>query len=164
LGLLLGIWTAFSPRLSVAVLAVVSVIQTVPTLALLGLLIVPLSTLGEAVPPLARLGLRGIGPAPTIAALTLYSLLPIVRNTYTSLREVDPSTREAGLGMGLTIRAWASLLSEAFPLTTRPTSSRARWRRHSLLCFWTTECLCWNHPRLPALLKSCCLQRYNQKT
>lgn len=104
LGLLLGIWTAFSPRLSAAVLAVVSVIQTVPTLALLGLLIVPLAALGEAVPLLSRLGLRGIGPAPAIAALTLYSLLPIVRNTYTSLREVDPSTREAGLGMGLTRR------------------------------------------------------------
>jgi len=74
-----------------AVLAIVGVVQTVPSLALLGLLVVPL----------AALGLPGIGPLPGAIALTLYSLLPIVRNTYVGLAGVDPGVLDAGRGMGM---------------------------------------------------------------
>jgi osmoprotectant transport system permease protein len=72
-------------------LGVVGVIQTVPSMALLGLLVIPL----------AAAGLPGIGPLPAIIALTLYSLLPIVRNTYIGLSEVDPAVVDAGRGMGM---------------------------------------------------------------
>lgn len=72
-------------------LGVVGVIQTFPSLALLGLLVIPL----------AAIGLPGIGPLPGIIALTLYSLLPIVRNTYIGLSEVDPGIVDAGRGMGM---------------------------------------------------------------
>ena len=72
-------------------LGVVGLIQTVPSLALLGLLVFPL----------AALGLPGIGPLPGVIALTLYALLPIVRNTYVGLSEVDPAIVDAGRGMGM---------------------------------------------------------------
>jgi len=51
--------------------------------------------------PLAALGLPGIGPLPGVIALTLYALLPIVRNTYVGLSEVDPAIVDAGRGMGM---------------------------------------------------------------
>lgn len=63
-----------------------NLMQTIPTLALFGFLI-PIS---------------GIGPQTAIAALFLYALLPIVQNTYTGIQSIDPATREAGIGMGMT--------------------------------------------------------------
>lgn len=82
LGLLINRFT----RLSSPVLLVVNILQTVPSLALLGLMI-----------PLV-----GIGPVTAIIALFLYALLPIVRNTYTGLMEVDAAVIEAARGMGMT--------------------------------------------------------------
>jgi osmoprotectant transport system permease protein len=70
---------------------VVSVIQTVPSLALFGLLMVPL----------AALGLPSIGTLPTLIALTLYALLPIVRNTFLGVTGVDAAVVDAGRGMGM---------------------------------------------------------------
>ncbi len=70
------------------VLGTAGVIQTIPSLALLAFMI-----------PIPGLGL---GTRSAIMALFLYALLPIVRNTYTGIREVDPEVREAALGMGLT--------------------------------------------------------------
>jgi len=74
-----------------AVLGFANVMQTVPSLALFGFLL-PFPWLGERADRLA------------ITALTLYALLPIIRNTYTGIREVDPAVREAALGMGMTDR------------------------------------------------------------
>jgi osmoprotectant transport system permease protein len=91
IGVPLGIASARLPRLRTVALSVVGLIQTVPSLALLGLLVLPL----------AALGLPGIGPLPAIIALTVYSLLPIVRNTYLGLAQVDPAAVDAGLGMGM---------------------------------------------------------------
>jgi osmoprotectant transport system permease protein len=71
------------------VIGVVNVVQTIPSLALFGLLI-----------PLPLLG--GIGASTAIVALFGYSLLPIVRNTYEGIRGVDPAVREAGRAMGMT--------------------------------------------------------------
>jgi osmoprotectant transport system permease protein len=102
LGLPLGIWAAHNPRAAAVILPLVGVIQTVPSLALLGLMIAPLSGLANAFPVLARLGIRGIGAAPALIALMLYGLLPIVRNTYTGLKGVDPATLDAARGMGMT--------------------------------------------------------------
>lgn len=104
IGLPLGIWATRSRRVRNAALYVTSIIQTVPSLAVLGLLIAPLAALAAAYPALARLGIRGIGTTPAVIALTLYALLPIVRNTYTGLAEVDPGAIDAGLGMGMSRR------------------------------------------------------------
>jgi osmoprotectant transport system permease protein len=91
IGVPLGIWCARRARAGGAVLRAVDIIQTVPSLALFGFLI-----------PIPFIG--GIGTRTAIVALILYSLLPIVRNTLTGLRGVDPDVREAGTAMGLTPR------------------------------------------------------------
>jgi len=81
----LGILLTRLPRLVNPAFAVISVIQTIPSLALLGFLI-----------PFV-----GIGTTPAIIALSLFSLLPILQNTYTGISEVDKSLIEAGRGMGM---------------------------------------------------------------
>jgi len=91
IGVPLGVLSLRVKWLRAFTLGVVGLIQTVPSLALLGLLVFPL----------AALGLPGIGPLPGVIALTLYALLPIVRNTYVGLSEVDPAIVDAGRGMGM---------------------------------------------------------------
>ena len=77
----LGIAAARRPRLRGPLFAVLNLLQTIPSIALFGLLIAPLSALAAAVPALAALGIGGVGVAPAIIALVLYALLPVVRNT-----------------------------------------------------------------------------------
>ncbi len=89
IGIPLGIVIARRPGLNKPVLGSANVIQTIPSLALFGFLL-PVPWLGERADRLA------------ILALTLYALLPIIRNTYTGIRGVDPAVVEAGRGMGLT--------------------------------------------------------------
>ncbi|WP_236692058.1 ABC transporter permease [Amantichitinum ursilacus] len=83
---------------------VLNVIQTVPSIALFGLLIAPLAALAAHVPVLAQWGIGGIGTAPAIIALTLYSLLPMVRSTTAGLEQVPASVVDAARGMGLSAR------------------------------------------------------------
>ncbi len=80
---------------------VLNIVQTIPGLALFGLLIAPLTLLVETVPLLGELGIQGIGWTPAVIALTLYAMLPIVRNTYAGFSGVEPELREAGRGMGM---------------------------------------------------------------
>lgn len=102
-GIPLGILITRQPALTKPVLGFANAVQTVPSLALFGFLIsVPL--------------LGGIGNTPAIVALTLYSLLPIIRNTYTGITGVDPAIREAGRGMGMT--DWQLLVQVEIPLAT----------------------------------------------
>jgi osmoprotectant transport system permease protein len=90
-GIPLGILVTRKAHLRQPILGVANVLQTIPSLALFGFLIsVPL--------------IGGIGARTAIIALTLYSLLPIIRNTYTGITSVDPAIREAGRGMGMTDR------------------------------------------------------------
>jgi osmoprotectant transport system permease protein len=102
LALPLGILCFWVPKLRAAVLQVLSLVQTIPSLALFGLLMLPLGYIATHVPFAADLGIRGIGVAPALIALILYSLLPIVANTVVGLEAVDPSVRDAAAGMGLT--------------------------------------------------------------
>lgn len=97
----LGVWAARSRRAAAPVFFLANITQTIPSLALFGLMIAPLSALSFAYPALRELGLRGVGVAPAVAALIIYSLLPVVRNTFVSLRQIDPAVTEAGLGMGM---------------------------------------------------------------
>ncbi len=84
--------------------AVVNGVQTIPSLALFGLMIAPLALISQRFPILRELGVRGVGNTPALLALFLYALLPIVRNTYTSLAVMDPAVIHAGTGMGMTRR------------------------------------------------------------
>ncbi len=97
----LGIWSARQRSVGQGILGAVGIIQTIPALALLVILMKPMSLLGEAWPLLGQLGVRGIGEAPAIAALFLYSLLPIVRNTHAGLTEIPASVLESATALGL---------------------------------------------------------------
>ena len=90
------------PRLRNGVLGVLNIVQTVPAIALFGILMAPLGALAAAVPLAAAMGIRGIGTAPAVIALFLYSLLPIVANTVVGLKRVSPAAVEAARGMGMT--------------------------------------------------------------
>jgi osmoprotectant transport system permease protein len=83
-----GIIIARRPRLAKVVLGVTGVLQTIPSIALLGVMIPFL----------------GIGPKPAILALFLYALLPIVRNTYAGIQSVNPAVVDAAKGLGLSKR------------------------------------------------------------
>ncbi len=89
IGIPLGILITRITSLRQPILIIANILQTIPSLALFGLLI-----------PVPFIG--GIGATPAIVALTLYSFLPIIRNTYTGITNVDPAIREAGRGMGMT--------------------------------------------------------------
>jgi osmoprotectant transport system permease protein len=91
IGVPLGILLTRRPRWRRPILGFANVCQTIPSLALFGFLI-----------PLPFIG--GVGARTAIVALVVYALLPIVRNTYTGIANVDPAVREAGRGMGMTDR------------------------------------------------------------
>lgn len=83
------------------VFALLNFFQTIPSLALFGLLIAPLSYLSAHSPLLQQLDVRGIGWAPALLALIAYSLLPVVRNTCVALQGVAAEVIESALGMGM---------------------------------------------------------------
>jgi osmoprotectant transport system permease protein len=91
IGIPLGILVSRRPALSKQILGLAHVAETIPSLALLGFLL-PVPWLGDRADRLA------------IAALTLYALLPIIKNTVEGIRSVDPSVRESALAMGMTDR------------------------------------------------------------
>jgi osmoprotectant transport system permease protein len=101
-----------------AILQVLSIVQTIPSIALFGILIAPLGFLAAHVPLLAALGIRGIGAAPAFIALFLYSLLPVVANTVTGLNQVPAAVTDAARGMGLSARQrlWQVELPLALPV------------------------------------------------
>jgi len=103
IGIPLGILITRVPHLSKAVLGAANIIQTIPSLALFGFLL-PVPWIGER------------GGRLAILALTLYALLPLIRNTYVGIRGVDPAVVEAGRAMGLTDRQL--LLQVELPLAS----------------------------------------------
>ncbi len=100
----LGIWIARRPRLEGAVLGVASVVQTIPSLALLAFMVPLFAALGAFTAAAFGVELSGIGFVPAWVALTLYSVLPILRNTVAGLAGVDPALVEAARGVGMTPR------------------------------------------------------------
>ena len=85
-GIPIGIFIAHHNRLSPWVISLANIIQTIPALAMLAVLML----------------VMGLGPNTVVFALFLYSLLPIIKNTYTGIRNVDPAMLESGKGMGMT--------------------------------------------------------------
>ncbi|MFC4206617.1 ABC transporter permease [Vreelandella malpeensis] len=101
LGLALALAMHRFHRLRKAGFALLNFLQTIPSLALFGLLLAPLAWLGANVAWLGNLGVSGIGNTPALIALIAYSLLPIVRNTFIALQQVRPDTLEAATAMGM---------------------------------------------------------------
>jgi osmoprotectant transport system permease protein len=99
-----GILISRHEWLAPPLLSIATVVLTLPTIALFGLMI----------PVLSRFG-AGIGAVPAIIAVFLYSLLPIMRNTYLALHNVSPGIKEAGIGIGMTF--WQRLRLVDLPLS-----------------------------------------------
>ena len=101
IGIPLGIWVARSAKVRGPILGVAGVLQTIPSLALLAFL----------------LPFTGIGALPAIIALSLYALLPIIRNTLTGLQGISPEIIEAAKGVGFTSsqRLWMVEIPLALP-------------------------------------------------
>ncbi|TDL37633.1 ABC transporter permease/substrate-binding protein [Macrococcoides bohemicum] len=81
----IGIWLTRHTKIAEPIINIAAIMQTIPSLALLGLMI----------------PFFGIGRVPAIIALVIYALLPILRNTYTGIKEVNPSLKEAAQGIGM---------------------------------------------------------------
>ena len=113
-GIPLGILCYKVERLRAGLLNSLNIIQTIPSIALFGLLIAPLGWIAATVPGAAKIGIAGIGMAPAFVALFLYSLLPVVSNTVVGLSGVSQAVREAARGLGMT--PVQRLLRVEFPL------------------------------------------------
>jgi osmoprotectant transport system permease protein len=117
-GVPVGIVCYRIPRVRAGILGSLNVVQTVPSIALFGLLIAPMAWVGANIPGARELGIGGIGYAPAFLALFAYSLLPIVSNTVVGLDGVPRDANEAARGMGMTDsqRMTGVLLPLAFPV------------------------------------------------
>lgn len=104
-GLLLGLSIGFAlwrrPHWQAPVFTFLNVIQTIPSVALFGLLIAPLAGLTRHFPLLGKIGISGTGLAPALIALVLYALLPLVRGVVTGLQQVPREALESATAMGM---------------------------------------------------------------
>lgn len=91
IGVPIGIYITTNNELAETVLQICSIIMTIPSIALFGVMIPVLSIINQ-----------GIGFLPALIALVLYSQLPIIRNTYAGINGVDPTIRDAAIGIGMT--------------------------------------------------------------
>jgi osmoprotectant transport system permease protein len=114
LGVPLAWAMARTPRLRQALFPVLNVIQTVPSIALFGLLMTPLAWAAAQAPVLARMGISGVGLAPAVLALLLYALLPIVRSTLAGLEQVPAAATTSARAMGMA--PWQVLWQVELPL------------------------------------------------
>jgi osmoprotectant transport system permease protein len=118
IGLPLGLLAVRRASLRAPLFSTLNVIQTIPSIAMFGLLMAPLGALAHLAPGLERLGVSGIGMAPAILALMLYALLPIARNTQAGFASVPASVLETARGMGMTRRQilWSVEIPLALPV------------------------------------------------
>ncbi|WP_328587721.1 ABC transporter permease [Alteribacter lacisalsi] len=103
IGVPVGIYLTTNEEVAEAVLQVAAIIMTIPSIALFGIMIPILSVIGQ-----------GIGFLPALIALILYSQLPIIRNTYVAINNVDPNMRDAAKGIGMT--TWQRLKKVELPI------------------------------------------------
>lgn len=113
-GIPIGILCQRSAGWRAPVLNVLNAIQTIPSIALFGLLIAPLAWVAANIPGASALGISGIGAAPAMVALFAYSLLPVVANTVVGIDGVPAAANDAAKGMGMT--DWQRLTTVEFPL------------------------------------------------
>jgi osmoprotectant transport system permease protein len=107
----------YRPQSREAIFTSLNLLQTIPSIALFGLLIAPLSFLASHVAFAREIGIAGIGATPAVIALVLYALLPLVRSADAGLRNVPADIRDAASGMGMTPREifWKVDLPLAMP-------------------------------------------------
>lgn len=103
IGVPFGIYITQHETLSNLVLAVAGIMMTIPSIALFGIMIPILSVINQ-----------GIGFLPAFIALVIYSQLPIIRNTFIAVKNVDPNMRDAAIGMGMT--TWQRLRQVEIPI------------------------------------------------
>ncbi|WP_415391562.1 ABC transporter permease [Paracoccus sp. SJTW-4] len=117
-GLPLGVLVHQVPRLRGAVLGALNAVQTVPSLAMFGIMIPLFGWIAATVPGAAAAGVAGIGAFPALVALFLYSLLPVVSNMAVGLASVPAPVAEAAAGLGMTRaqRLWRVELPLALPV------------------------------------------------
>ena len=101
IGVPLGMACWRHPRRQSSVFTVLNIIQTIPSVALFGVLIAPLAGLAQRFPWLAMLGVAGTGLTPALIALVLYALLPLVRGVVAGMQQVSPQVLESAAAMGM---------------------------------------------------------------
>jgi osmoprotectant transport system permease protein len=118
IGIPMGWWVNQQRSANGKVFAVLNIIQTIPSIALFGLLMTPLALLATNFPNLAQMGISGVGLAPGVIALVLYSLLPVVRGTLAGLDQVPSAVVNAARGMGMSPAqlAWRVKLPLSLPV------------------------------------------------
>jgi osmoprotectant transport system permease protein len=118
LGVPLGVLARRRRAVAAALFPLLNIVQTIPSIALFGLLLTPLSGLAGLFPGLAHLGIGGVGIVPAVIALVLYALLPVTRHTTEGLAAVPAAALEAGRGLGMTARQlfWRVELPLALPV------------------------------------------------
>ena len=104
LGLPLALVSYQHATIRKSVFPLLNVLQTIPAIALFGLLIAPLAALSRAFPQLRQWGIQGIGNTPAIIALSLYALYPIIRYSFTAFSELDDQIVQAARGVGMNRR------------------------------------------------------------
>jgi osmoprotectant transport system permease protein len=121
IGVPLGVLCYQRPAWQSSVFSVLNVIQTVPSVALFGLLIAPLAGLAKLFPWLGALGVSGIGMTPALIALVLYALLPLVRGVVAGLQQIPRNIIESAEGMGMSRRQifWRAEVPLATPVLLR---------------------------------------------
>jgi osmoprotectant transport system permease protein len=107
----------YRPNVRATIFTTLNLLQTIPSIALFGLLIAPLSFIAAHVPLARQIGIGGIGAAPAIIALVIYALLPLVRSADAGLRNVPADVRDSARGMGMAAREtfWKVDLPLAMP-------------------------------------------------
>ncbi|MDY0289664.1 MAG: ABC transporter permease [Sphaerochaeta sp.] len=115
IGIPLALASFQSKRAKKIIFPFLNLLQTIPGIALLGLLITPLSTLSRTFPLLREMGIKGIGNTPAIIALSTYALYPIIRYSFTAFSSIDASVIQAAKGMGMNpLQVWKMV---RFPLS-----------------------------------------------
>ena len=131
IGIPIGIFIAKYKRLSWPIITIANIIQTVPAIAMLAILMLAM----------------GLGPTTVVVTVFLYSLLPIIKNTYTGIVEVDDNIKDAGKGMGMTgnqiLRMIELPLSLSCLLYTSPSPRDSYWRYKNRTCSSNWYCSDW---------------------
>ncbi len=114
IGIPLALASFQSNRAKKIIFPFLNLLQTIPGIALFGLLITPLSGLSQAFPLLRQMGIKGIGNTPAIIALSTYALYPIIRYGFTAFSSIEESVIQAAKGMGMNpLQVWKMV---RFPL------------------------------------------------
>ncbi len=121
IGIPLGLWCYRRTARQTPVFTVLNIIQTIPSVALFGLLIAPLAGLVQHSPVLAKFGIAGTGLTPALIALVLYALLPLVRGVVAGMQQVPGDILESAVAMGMSPRQrfWQVQLPLALPVLLR---------------------------------------------